>query len=87
MDSATRAEIKSDFRRHEKDSGSAEVQVALLTRRIAELTEHFQTHAKDHSSRRGLIGMVNRRRRLLDYLKQSDMPRYQQVVKKLGLRS
>jgi len=86
MDSVIRESIKNDFQRHEKDSGSAEVQVALLTRRITELTDHFKSHAKDHASRRGLIHMVSRRRRLLDYLMKSDRPRYQQVVQKLGLR-
>ncbi len=86
MDSETKASIANDFQRHEKDSGSADVQVAMLTRRITELTEHFKSHAKDHSSRRGLIRMVTHRRRLLDYLKRSDRPRYQQVVQKLGLR-
>jgi len=86
MDSAIKVSIKNDFQRHEKDSGSAEVQVALLTRRIADLTDHFKSHVKDHSSRRGLIMMVSRRRRLLDYLKQTDRPCYQQVVQKLGLR-
>ncbi|MDZ4198723.1 MAG: 30S ribosomal protein S15 [Kiritimatiellia bacterium] len=86
MDSAIRSSIKNDFQRHEKDSGSAEVQVALLSRRITELTDHFKAHAKDHGSRRGLIRMVTRRRSLLDYLKRTDRPRYQQVVQKLGLR-
>jgi small subunit ribosomal protein S15 len=86
MDSAIKSSIKNDFQRHDKDSGSAEVQVALLTRRITELADHFKTHMKDHSSRRGLLRMVSRRRRLLDYLKQTDSPRYQQVVQKLGLR-
>jgi small subunit ribosomal protein S15 len=71
---------------HGTDTGSPEVQIALLTNRIAYLTEHFQTHKKDHHSRRGLINMVSRRRKLLDYLKQNDIARYQAIVGKLGLR-
>ena len=71
---------------HGTDTGSPEVQIALLTNRIAYLTEHFQTHKKDHHSRRGLINMVSRRRRLLDYLKQNDFTRYQAIIGKLGLR-
>lgn len=71
---------------HESDTGSPEVQIALLTNRIAYLTEHFQTHKKDHHSRRGLINLVSRRRKLLDYLKESELPRYQAIVSKLGLR-
>ena len=71
---------------HGNDTGSPEVQIALLTNRIAYLTEHFQTHKKDHHSRRGLINMVSRRRKLLDYLKQNDVARYQAIIGKLGLR-
>ncbi len=71
---------------HETDTGSPEVQIALLTNRISYLTEHFQTHKKDHHSRRGLINMVSRRRRLLDYLKKNDFARYQAIIGKLGLR-
>ncbi|HLG21504.1 MAG TPA: 30S ribosomal protein S15 [Candidatus Manganitrophaceae bacterium] len=71
---------------HDLDTGSPEVQIALLTNRIAYLTEHFQVHKKDHHSRRGLINMVSRRRKLLDYLKSSDVARYQAIVKKMGLR-
>ncbi|MFQ5780098.1 MAG: 30S ribosomal protein S15 [Nitrospiria bacterium] len=71
---------------HEKDTGSPEVQIALLTNRITSLTEHFQVHKKDHHSRRGLIQLVSRRRGLLDYLKGSDVVRYQKIIKKLGLR-
>jgi small subunit ribosomal protein S15 len=74
------------FRLHESDTGSADVQVALLTERINHLTEHLQTNAKDHSSRRGLLKMVGQRRRLLDYLHNSDLSRYQTVTKKLKLR-
>jgi small subunit ribosomal protein S15 len=75
-----------DFRVHEKDTGSPEVQIALLSRRIDELTEHFKLHAKDHHSRVGLLKMVGRRRRLLEYLRNTDGERYRAVVKKLGLR-
>lgn len=71
---------------HEKDTGSADVQVALLTRRINELTEHLKTHVKDHSSRRGLLQMVARRRKLLDYLKRTASDRYKNVIEKLSLR-
>jgi small subunit ribosomal protein S15 len=86
MDSATKATIKQQYQRHGKDSGSAEVQIALLTSRINELTEHLKGHVKDHGSRRGLIIMVSKRRKLLDYLRRTDGGRYQQVVQKLGLR-
>ena len=74
------------FKLHEKDTGSADVQVALLTQRINHLTDHLQTAKKDHSSRRGLLMMVSQRRRLLDYLQKSDLSRYQAIVKKLKLR-
>lgn len=74
------------LRLHEKDTGSADVQIALLTQRINELTEHLKTHKKDHSSRRGLLKMVATRRSLLDYLKDRASDRYQQVLTKLGLR-
>lgn len=73
-------------RRHEKDTGSPEVQVALLSERIAYLTEHFKTHKKDHHSRRGLLKMVGQRRRLLDYLKSKDVGRYKALIEKLGIR-
>ena len=76
----------SDHRRHETDTGSAEVQIALLTGRIDHLTEHLKTHKKDHHSRRGLLMMVGRRRRLLDYLKRKEVDRYRAIVAKLGLR-
>jgi small subunit ribosomal protein S15 len=79
-------QIVGDFRTHESDTGSPEVQVALLTRRIVELTEHFKIHKKDNHSRRGLLKMVSQRRSLLDYLKRKDIERYHQVVSKLGLR-
>jgi small subunit ribosomal protein S15 len=74
------------FKLHEKDTGSADVQIALLTQRINELTTHLQANVKDHSSRRGLLMMVGQRRRLLDYLSKTDTKRYQQVIKKLNLR-
>jgi len=71
---------------HEKDSGSPEVQVALLTERILYLTDHFKTHKKDHHSRRGMLKMIGQRRRLLDYLKKKDVERYRNLIKHLGLR-
>jgi small subunit ribosomal protein S15 len=74
------------FKTHAKDTGSADVQVALLTQRINHLTEHLQTNVKDHSSRRGLLVMVGQRRRLLDYLQSTDLGRYQTLTKKLKLR-
>ena len=76
----------SQFRTHEGDTGSPEVQVALLTERITYLTEHFRTHAKDHHSRRGLLKMVSQRRSLLDYLKRKDLERYRKIVSALNLR-
>ncbi len=79
-------QIISDYRIHESDTGSPEVQVAILTSRITELTEHFKTHAKDHHSRRGLLKLVGRRRRLLDYLKGKDLERYRKTIERLGLR-
>jgi small subunit ribosomal protein S15 len=75
-----------ELRRHEKDTGSADVQVAILTHRISHLTEHLKSHAKDHSSRRGLLMMVARRRRLLDYLKNTADDRYKVALEKLNLR-
>jgi small subunit ribosomal protein S15 len=79
-------EVIDHFRIHDHDSGSAEVQIALLTERIKYLTEHFKVHKRDHHSRRGLLRMVGQRRRLLDYLKATKVERYRQVVKELGLR-
>ena len=76
----------SDYRRTETDTGSPEVQVAVLTRRIEELTEHLKTHAKDHHSRRGLLQMVGKRRRLLDYLRHEDVERYRALIQRLALR-
>lgn len=86
MGSATTQTVKVELQRHANDTGSSEVQVALLSARIQELTEHLKVHRKDHASRRGLIMMVSKRRRLLDYLRAHDLPRYQTVVEKLGLR-
>ena len=86
MDQAVKAEIKNEFKRGEQDTGSVEVQVALLTSRIKELTEHLKSHRKDHSSRRGLIMMVNKRRKLLVYLQKKSDSRYKEVIGKLGLR-
>jgi small subunit ribosomal protein S15 len=74
------------FRTHQTDTGSPEVQIAVLSERIGELTEHFKAHQKDHASRRGLLMMVSKRRRLLDYLKKYDTDRYQSVIQKLGIR-
>jgi small subunit ribosomal protein S15 len=81
-----KSEIVQDNGRAGGDTGSTEVQVALLTARITGLTEHFGKHKKDHHSRRGLLKMVNQRRKLLDYLKRKDLKRYQDLIKKLGLR-
>jgi small subunit ribosomal protein S15 len=78
--------IISEFGSHATDTGSSEVQIALLTERINSLTEHLKTHDKDHHSRRGLLMMVGRRRRLLDYLRDQDVERYRAVVARLGLR-
>ncbi|MBW3565052.1 MAG: 30S ribosomal protein S15 [Acidobacteria bacterium] len=81
-----KSEIINEFRTHESDTGSPEVQIALLSNRIGYLTEHFKTHAKDHHSRRGLLKMVGQRRRLLDYLKKRDLERYRAVIERLGIR-
>ena len=78
--------IVGDFRAHESDTGSAPVQIALLSRRINELTEHFKIHKKDNHSRRGLLKMVSQRRSLLDYLKKTNIQQYHEVVGRLGLR-
>jgi len=78
--------IIGDYRTHATDTGSPEVQVALLSERINYLTEHFKTHAKDHHSRRGLLKLVGQRRRLLDYLKSKDAARYADLIKRLGIR-
>jgi small subunit ribosomal protein S15 len=79
-------QIIRDYRVHDKDTGSPEVQIALLTSRINELTEHFKTHGKDHHSRRGLLKLVGQRRRLLDYLKSKDGARYRTAIERLGIR-
>lgn len=82
----TKEQIVTDYKRHDKDTGSSQVQIALLTQRINELTEHFKVHKKDNHSRRGLLKMVSRRRKHLDYLKRIDIEQYHEIVKKLGLR-
>ena len=79
-------EIVKDFGKNNKDTGATEVQVALLTKKINELSEHFKIHKKDHHSRRGLLGMINNRRKLLKYLKGKNEGGYQELIKKLGLR-
>ena len=81
-----KADIVKKYRTHESDTGSPEVQVALLTNRIAYLTEHFQSNVKDHHSRRGLLQMVGRRRRLLEYLRGESTERYHKLIERLGLR-
>jgi small subunit ribosomal protein S15 len=81
-----KAEIVKEYRTHDTDTGSPEVQIALLTTRIKELTEHFKTHKKDHHSRRGLLKLVSQRRRQLNYLKRIDIERYKGLIKRLGLR-
>ncbi len=83
---AQTAEIAQAHRRHETDTGSPEVQIALLSNRIGYLTEHFKVHAKDHHSRRGLLKLVGQRRRLLDYLKRTDFERYKSIIERLGIR-
>jgi len=79
-------EIIDQYRTHETDTGSPEVQIALLSERITYLTEHFKTHAKDHHSRRGLLKLVSRRRRLLDYVRSRNVERYRQIIQQLGIR-
>ncbi len=81
-----KSEIIKKFGTHERDTGSPEVQIALLTRRISDLTEHFKVHKKDHHSRRGMMKLVGQRKRLLNYLKRRDMKRYRDIIKALGLR-
>ena len=81
-----KADVINRFRTHQSDTGSPEVQIAILSERIGELTEHFKSHQKDHASRRGLLMRVSNRRRLLDYLKQYDTERYKDVIQKLGIR-
>ena len=84
--SATKTDLIQRFRTQDSDTGSPEVQIAILSTRIGELTEHFKTHKKDHASRRGLLMLVSKRRRLLDYLKTHDTDRYRDVIGKLGIR-
>ena len=84
--SARKRELIDNYRSHETDTGSPEVQVALLSERIGYLTEHFKTHVKDHHSQRGLIQLVSQRRRLLDYLRTSDQARYKSLIDQLGIR-
>ena len=86
MDQSSRAAVINEYKTHETDSGSPEVQIAILSARITELTEHFRTHKHDHAGRRGLLKMVGRRRRLLNYLNREDVGRYRALVGKLGLR-
>jgi small subunit ribosomal protein S15 len=86
QDVAKKREIIEEFKIHPTDTGSSEVQIALLSDRIKYLTEHFKTHAKDHHSRRGLLKLVGQRRSLLDYLKRKDINRYRQLIKTLGIR-
>jgi small subunit ribosomal protein S15 len=83
---AEKTQIVSDFKTHEQDTGSPEVQIAILTKRINELTEHLKTHKKDHSSRRGLLKMVGKRNSLLKYLTREDRTRYLNIIGRLGLR-
>ena len=86
LDKVSKSEIISSYRTHASDTGSPEVQIAILSRRIEGLTQHFTSHAKDHHSRRGLLIMVGARRRLLDYLKDKDAERYRELIKRLGIR-
>lgn len=82
----TKEKLVTDFQLHQNDTGSSQVQVALLTQRITELTEHFKVHKKDNHSRRGLLKLVSQRRKHLDYLKKTDIEQYHEMVKRLGLR-
>jgi small subunit ribosomal protein S15 len=86
LNAEVKKEIIDRFKLHDKDTGSPEVQVAILSNRINYLTEHFKTHKKDHHSRRGLLKLVGQRRRLLNYLRKTDVQRYQNIIKELGLR-
>jgi len=86
MDTSAKSKVVADYQRSGTDTGSPEVQVALLSARITELAEHFKQHVKDHHSRRGLLRMVSRRRKLLDYLKRTNAGRYKQIIERLGLR-
>lgn len=86
MSNERKTDVISTYRTHDSDTGSPEVQVAILSDRISYLTEHFKTHVKDHHSRRGLLKLVGQRRRLLDYLKRKDTERYSDLIRKLGIR-
>ena len=86
LSAETRTQIVGDYKTHEKDTGSPEVQIAILTKRINDLRDHFAAHKKDHSSRRGLLKLVSRRNQLLKYLTRQDRTRYQQIIQRLGLR-
>ena len=86
LDLAHKTDLIHDFRTHDADTGSPEVQIALLTKRVEQLTDHFRSHSKDYHSRLGLIKMVGKRRRLLDYLKRKDFERYQRIIARLGIR-
>ncbi len=86
LDAESKREIIEKFKTHPTDTGSPEVQIALLSSRIAYLTDHFKVHKKDHGSRRGLLKLVGQRRRLLDYLKAQDIERYRTIIKELGIR-
>lgn len=86
LESSEKVEVIKNFRRHERDTGSPEVQIALLTKRIEALTEHFKKHKKDTNSRRGFLKLIGRRRKILRYLQLTDPEKYQEVIKKLGLR-
>jgi len=86
LDEERKKEIIAEFQTHEGDTGSPEVQIALMSGRIEYLTEHFKTHKKDHHSRRGLLKLVGQRRNMLDYLKKKDIERYRELIKRLGLR-
>ncbi len=86
LSSESKSNIIGEYARGKADTGSPEVQVALLSKRISELTEHFGEHKKDHHSRQGLLKMVNKRRKLLDYLKEKDQGRYRELISRLGLR-
>lgn len=86
MNKEIKDQIKTDYKTHDRDTGSVEVQAAILTERIKELTEHMKVHKKDHSSRRGLIMLVNKRRKLMAYLSRKDEQRHKELVKRLGLR-
>jgi small subunit ribosomal protein S15 len=86
IDEATKGQITKEYQTHQADTGSTEVQVAILTERIKQVTDHLRTHKKDVHSRRGLVGLVSKRRRLLNYLSREDVNRYQTLISRLGLR-